>query len=66
MNKDGTPKWRYGSGAARSVLEGRHAERLPGRGSWTMLKSTPLEASQGSLALCPVLRLQDDLAERRP
>ena len=32
-------------------------------GSWTLLKSTPLERRKAALALCPVLRRQDDLAE---
>ena len=31
VNADGTPKWRMAPVAARPVLEGGHAERLPGR-----------------------------------
>ena len=32
VNADGTPKWRMAPSPARPVLEGRHAERLSGRG----------------------------------
>jgi glycerol transport system substrate-binding protein len=35
-------------------------------GSWTFLKSTPLGPAQGGLALRPVLRGQDHLAEEEP
>jgi len=63
MNKDGTPKWRMGPRAARPVLEGWHAERLPGRGFLDHAEIDSARASQGGLALRPVLRLQIDLAE---
>ena len=53
----------HGPVAPWPVLEGRHAERLSGLRFMDHAEIHSARAAQGSLALCPICRLQVDLAE---
>ena len=59
----------HGAVAAWSVLEGRHAERLPGRGLLDLLQVDARQPARGRMALCAVRDIEERIAEevdRRP
>ena len=59
----------HGAVAAWSVLEGRHAERLSGRGLVDLLQVDARQPARGRVALCAVRDVEERVAEevdRRP
>ena len=59
MNADGTPKWRMAPSPHGPYWKEGMKLGYQDVGSWTLMKSTPVDRAQGRLALCAVLRLQD-------
>ena len=47
MNEDGTPSGTWPL-TARSLMERGHQDRRSGRGSWTLMKSAPIDRAQSA------------------
>ena len=59
VNADGTPKWRMAPSPHGSYWKDGMKLGYQDAGSWTLLKSTPVDRAQGGLALCAVRHLED-------
>ena len=63
VNEDGTPKWRMAPSPLWTVLEGWHAERLPGRRFVDILQVHRRQPPGRRVALRAVRDVQDGVAE---
>ena len=59
VNADGTPKWRMAPSPHGAYWKEGMKLGYQDAGSWTLLKSTPVDRAQGGLALCAVRHLED-------
>ena len=66
VNEDGTPKWRMAPSPHGAYWKEGMKLGYQDAGSWTLLKSTPVDRAQGRLALRPVRHLQDRRREEEP